>query len=246
MKHQEYFRSSPDSTTAVLMLHGILGTPDHFRQLRELVPQEYTVHCLLLPGHGGTVEDFSRSSMAQWKETVFSRVESLLQTHQRLYIAAHSMGTLFAIQAAVAYPDRIAGLFLLGSPMRVFVRPATAVNSVRLTFGLVDPESRSALDMRDGLSVTPTKYLWKYIPWIPRFLELFREIHITRKLLPRLQVPTQVFQSKNDELVSYSSCMDLLGYEAIDCFGLRDSGHFGYGTADMALLRRQFTAMLGA
>ncbi|MBR0324808.1 MAG: hypothetical protein IIX11_01590, partial [Selenomonadales bacterium] len=32
----------------VLMLHGILGTPDHFRELLPLVPETWSVHALLL------------------------------------------------------------------------------------------------------------------------------------------------------------------------------------------------------
>ena len=66
MAHQEYIRIVPGSKYAVLMLHGILGTPDHFRELLPLVPENWSVHALLLDGHGGAVEDFSHTSMEKW------------------------------------------------------------------------------------------------------------------------------------------------------------------------------------
>lgn len=244
MAHEAFIRDIPSSPNAVLMLHGICGTPDHFRDLLPLVPEDWTVHCLLLKGHGGTADDFAAASMAQWKAQVLTHLEALLADHERVFIAAHSMGTLFAIQAAVQYPDRIPALFLLGSPTRVFVRPFAAVNAVKLTFGFVDPGDRSAVDMQRGLSVGTTRRLWKYILWIPRFLELFGEIWYTRKLLPRLTVPARVFQSQEDELVHPSSCRDFADHPYVQCTLLPDSGHFGYGEQDLALLRSEFRSLL--
>ena len=247
MAHQEITRIVPGARYAVLMLHGILGTPDHFSELIPLVPADWSVHALLLPGHGGKVEDFSHSSMEQWKAHVFARLEALLATHEQVVIAAHSMGTLFAMEASLRYPGRIPALFLLGSPLRVFVRPKSAVDSVKMSvFGMVNEQDRSAADMRRGCSVEADWRIWKYPFWLPRFFELFREIHRARKLLPRICVPTQVFQSKKDELVHPSSYDDFLGYDAITIFMLPDSGHFGYGKQDMALLKGKFGAMLEA
>lgn len=245
MAHQEIIRIVPGSRYAVLMLHGILGTPDHFRELLPLVPESWSVHALLLDGHGGAVEDFSHTSMKKWKAQVFSRLEELLQTHEQVFIAAHSMGTLFAIQASLRYPGRIPALFLLGSPLRVFVQPKSALDSVKMSvFGHVDPRDQSAVDMRLGCSVEADWRVWKYPFWIPRFLELFREIWHTRKLLGQIRVPTQVFQSKKDELVHPSSYDDFVGYPTITVTMLPDSGHFGYGPQDMALLQEKFREML--
>lgn len=245
MAHKEIIRAVLGSKYAVLMLHGILGTPDHFQEFVPLVPEDWSLHALLLEGHGGKVEDFSHSSMKRWKAQVFARLETLLASHEQVVIVAHSMGTLFAIQASLRYPGRIPALFLLGSPLRVFVVPKTAVDSVKMSvFGTVDPNDRSAVDMRRGCSVESDWRVWKYLGWIPRFLELFKEIWDTRKLLPQISVPTQVFQSKKDELVHPSSYKDFLGYGSITCTLLPDSGHFGYGDDDLALLKTRFQEMI--
>ena len=247
MAHQEIIRIVPGSKYAVLMLHGILGTPDHFQELMPLVPENWSLHALLLEGHGGAVEDFSHASMEKWKAQVFARLEELLASHEQVLIAAHSMGTLFAIQASLRYPGRILALFLLGSPMRVFVRPKSALDSIKMSvFNWVDPADRSAVDMRRGCSVEADWRVWKYPFWLPRFLELFQEIWKTRKLLGQVCVPTQIFQSKKDELVHPSSYDDFLGYPAITVTMLPDSGHFGYGARDMALLQEKFGELIGS
>lgn len=245
MAHQEVTRIVPGSRCAVLMIHGILGTPDHFQTLMPLVPENWSLHALLLKGHGGRVEDFSRSSMQEWKAQVFARIEELLSCHEQVFLVAHSMGTLFAMQASLRYPGRIPALFLLGSPLRVFVRLKTAADSVKMSvFGWVNQKDQSAVDMRRGCSVEQDWRVWKYLFWLPRFLELFREIRHTRKLLPGITVPTQVFQSQKDELVHPSSFQDFLGYDAITVTMLPDSGHFGYGVQDMELLKTRFREML--
>ena len=247
MAHQEIIRIVPGSKYAVLMLHGILGTPDHFQDLAPLVPADWSLHALLLDGHGGAVEDFSHTSMEKWKAQVFARLEELLASHDQVLIAAHSMGTLFAIQASLRYPGRIPALFLLGSPTRVFVRPKSAMDSIKMSvFNCVNPADQSAVDMRRGCSVEADWRVWKYPFWLPRFLELFQEIWKTRKLLGQIIVPTQVFQSKQDELVHPSSYDDFLGYPAITVTMLPDSGHFGYGKQDMALLQEKFRELIGS
>lgn len=240
MPHQEYIRIVPGAKSAVLMIHGILGSPDHFRDLIPLVPEDWSVHSILLDGHGGAVEAFSATNMHRWKAQVSARLEELLETHENVVIAAHSMGTLFAIQEAIRRPDRIPALFLLGSPLRVFVQPAAALNTVLLYFGYVNENDRSAVDMKRELSVTTEPWVHKYVFWIPRFVELFAEIWHVRQILPQLTVPTQVFQSQKDELVHPSSIHDFEGHPHIDATMLPDSGHFGYGDGDLELLKERF------
>ena len=70
MPHSPTFRSIPGSDTAILFIHGIVGTPDHFLDLLPLVPSDWSYANILLPGHGGSVGDFSRSSMALWRRAV--------------------------------------------------------------------------------------------------------------------------------------------------------------------------------
>lgn len=69
--HEEYIRKIPGSKMAVLMIHGIAGTPDHFKPFVSLFPDDWSVYNILLDGHGGGVKDFSATSMEKWKKQVF-------------------------------------------------------------------------------------------------------------------------------------------------------------------------------
>ena len=77
MEHLEYIRIVDHADTAVLFIHGIVGTPNHFHAFIPLVPEHISVCNLLLDGHGGSVKDFSHTSMRKWvvqvdSTTVFS------------------------------------------------------------------------------------------------------------------------------------------------------------------------------
>lgn len=241
---EEYIHMVDSSDTAVLMIHGIVGTPDQFRPVLDLIPEDWSVMNLLLDGHGKGVKEFGASSMDKWKKQVSGRLDELLAKHRRVLIVAHSMGTLFAIQAAVRYPERVAGLFLLNVPMRIHLPPRTVLACLKNAFGLVKETDGSAWAMKQGCGVQLSPYLWQYISWIPRFVELLREIRKTRTLLPQLAVPALAFHSRMDELVSNRSCKDLQGHDCIRTVLLENSGHFGYGEADLALLREELSQQI--
>ena len=94
--------------------------------------------------------------------------------------------------------------------------------------------------MRADSSVTLRPGLLRYLCWTPRFVELLREIRLTRKLLPQLTVPTLAFQSERDELVSIRACRDLGKNSHITVIWMPESGHFGYKGADLERLLGHF------
>ena len=240
MKHKAYIREGTGKN-AVLMIHGIAGSPDHFRDLVPVIPETWSVYNILLDGHSGTVREFSRSSMEKWKEQVHATLKKLLARHEKVVIVAHSMGTLFAIHSAIQYPNRIPALFLLNVPTRPWVRFSTWITSLKVAFGKLDDPKAQAMHSDTGIQLTPR--LWEYLGWIPRMVELLAECRRIRKVIPMLSVPTQVFQSREDELVALGSCKDL-DSPCIALTVLQDSGHFVYGKEDTFLLQTQLRALL--
>lgn len=240
--HEEYFRPVPGTDTAVLFIHGIVGTPNHFRDLIPLVdqvPQEWAVYNVLLPGHGGTVSDFGKSSMKQWKKYVREVFEKLAGEHEKVIIVGHSMGTLFAMQLALERPEKVPFLFLLAVPMRPWLRISAISNSLRLVFGCIrkDHPREKAIQIACGSESTPL--LWKYIPWVPRFIELFAEIGKTEKNMGGLAVPCAAWQSQKDELVSIAS-RKVLEKSGVEVHILPESSHFYYAPEDRALVIEDF------
>lgn len=244
MDHREYIRVVEGSRMAVLMVHGIAGTPAHFRELIPVIPQDWSVYNILLDGHGKGAEDFGATSMKKWKAQTAAVLQDIFCHHEQVIFVAHSMGTLFAIRAAVDHPDRIAGLFLLAVPSRPWVRFSTMLTCLRVVWGNIRPGDTAAAAMRNATGIQIDRKLWKYLAWIPRFLELLAEIRRIRKILPRLAVPSRSFQSRVDELVSVRSCKDLEGHPYICNTVLEDSGHFSYGENDRKLLQAQLREMI--
>lgn len=241
MDHNPYIRDIPGSPVAVLMIHGIAGTPAHFRDLLPLIPENWTVHNIVLDGHRGSVSDFAANSMDAWRSQAVREVERLLYRHEKLILIAHSMGTLFSIQAAIRHPERIPFLFLLNVPTRPWVRFSTMLTSLRVSGGNLRENDTAGWAMKNATCIRLERGIWKYAGWIPRLVELLGEIHRTRKLLPQLSVPTLAFQSRVDELVSFDSCRDLANHPHITLTVLECSGHFQYGPEDTKRLQ---TALL--
>lgn len=242
MKHREFFRSEPRSDSAVLLIHGIVGTPNHFVTpipLMDRIPRDCSVHNLLLPGHGGSVEDFSASSMKEWFLAARNAFLVLAETHERVYIAAHSMGTLFALDLAVEFPEKIPMLYLFAVPMRPHLTPTAMNSTLRLALGKLRPGYPEEA-IRKACGTAPTWKLWRYIPWIPRFLELLRKIHETQRKLKDLTVPTVAYQSVHDELVSGASEKVLRKCPVIDVRFLENSTHFHYSDGDLERIFSEF------
>ena len=245
MKHQEYRRIVPGAENAVLFIHGICGTPNHFVEAipaTQWVPEGYSIHNLCLPGHGGTVADFAKVPGNQWRCHARKAFCTLAKTHKRVYIVGHSMGTLFALELAAEFPEKIGGLLLLGVPMRPHLTPAVVNSSLRLVLGKLRPGyPEEAIETACG--VGRTWRLWEYAAWLPRFVDLFAHIARTEKVLGDVNVPTWIFQSKKDELVSRLSERVLARYP-FHVEVLERSTHFYYEEGDTERVKRSFLNMI--
>lgn len=239
MTHREFLRIVPNADTAVLFVHGIVGTPRHFDELIALLPETVSVHNLLLAGHGGTARDFGRASMNLWEVQVEQAVASLAGSHGKICIVAHSMGGLLAIEAAMKH-EEVCKLFLLAVPLRIRLRAAMVRNSWKVFRGNIRSDDHAALAAQRCCGVAQTRNPLPYLGWIPRFLELFAKIRAVRKLLPRLTVPCCAVQSMEDELVSYRAAEELGRNPCVTVVELMQSGHYYYPDDDLALLQKAF------
>lgn len=238
MPHQPYFRIIDEADTAILFVHGIVGTPDQFSALLPSVPPEWSCVNLLLPGHGGSVSDFSHSSMAQWRQYVAHQVDVLASTHSRVLLAGHSMGTLFCIDEALR-PNKIAGLFLLACPFYPQLTPSAMLQSLQVAFG-IKGRTAAAQAAHNACSIAATPKLWQYAGWIPRYLELFQAARQSRSQIAHVSIPTVAVQSQKDELVSYRSCRHLEQASHVTLHILPDSRHFYYPPEDISALKEYF------
>lgn len=238
-KHTEFIHRVPHSKSVIVFIHGILGTPNHFNMFLEKVPDDWSVYNILLEGHGGSVDDFAAAGMDKWKNQVHSLIADLSEQYENIYITAHSMGTLFAIDEAIGNP-KIRKLFLLNSPLKVGVKFRAVTNSLKLIFDKIKDDDEDALGMAGACSIAVTRPLWKYIKWAPNYLALLSEIVKTRRKVVKIDVPCVVFQSGKDELVALGASKYFAENPLISCEILEDSGHFYYRNSDTKRIAKAF------
>lgn len=230
--HQTRRRMVPGATRAVLFIHGIVGTPRFWDDYAEAIPQDWSLVNLLLPGHGGTVADFGRVRRGEWLQAVETELDALLAAHEQVYVVGHSMGTLLAILAARKRPERIAGMLLLAVPLRIFARPRALVGNMLKGVGL--GEKRETLQTYYGTA--QDWRAWRYIPWIPRYLELFSLSRQARRELPELATPASAFMCARDEMIARRSCRLLADAPCVTLTMLPGSMHHKLAPEDRALL----------
>ena len=239
--HSEYKRIVPGAEDAVLFVHGINATPRFFDAYAALLPQDWSVHSLLLPGHGGSVREFGRHSAREWESHVRACIEALRQSHRRVYIVGHSLGTLLAIREAVRDDTRIAGLLLLCVPLHIWSRPTAWLRNIRR---MLQPQ-RYAEELRTCYGTETDWRLWRYIGWVPRYLELFRLSREAREVVHRLNVPTRVMMAGRDEQVSLRSEGCMQGNPAITIHRMEKSGHHIFTQEDRADIGAVLLALCG-
>jgi len=241
--HREYIRIVEGAEIAVLFIHGIVGTPNHFKDFIPRVPENVSIYNLLLDGHGKGVSDFSHTSMKKWEAQVMRVTEELAVNHREIYIVAHSLGTLLAIGQALENSS-VKRLFLLAVPLNITFKYQALRSVIKVYFGNIKPDDKRALAARDAYGIGLDKNLIKYLGWIPRYLELFRKSRQTRPLTDLLQIPCRVYQSDLDELVSLRSLRYLENRPHITVTRLKNSGHYYYDPEDLAFLLQEFDAFL--
>ena len=228
--HREYKRIIPGAKAAVLFVHGINATPRFFDAYIAALPEDISVHSVLLPGHGGDVREFGRHSAKEWEAHVRAALEALRAAHERVYIVAHSLGTLLSIREAVRDDTRIAGMLLLCVPLRIWSRPTAWWG--KLAKGLGGKAAQEELRTCYGHEVDAR--LWRYIGWIPRYLELFALSREARQIVRRVKVPTVVFMAGRDEQVSLRSERCMADSPAITLRRMEKSTHHLFTPEDKA------------
>lgn len=242
-KHVEYKRIVKDAEIAVLCIHGIIGSPNHFRDLIPLIPENFSVYAMVTDGHCGSVSDFSHSSLNKWEDSVQRAFDELLETHKEIYLVGHSMGTLFSIQQAMKEP-RVKKIFCLSIPIKVSVKARMIPMALRVYRKKIKDDDIVTLALRECYGCTDDKNFLKYFGWIPRFMDLFKLIKRVRKNLDKLNTPCVAYQSVKDELVSPKSIKILKNESNIRVVSLENSTHFYYESSEMEYLQKEFIEFL--
>ncbi len=173
---------------AVLLLHGLFGTPNELHVLGgQLAAGGYTVRIPLLPGRGAPISALDALSWEDWMRAATKEFDSLTATHARVAVGGLSAGGTMALDLALRRP--VAALLLFAA----------------------------ALTLRHR-STAFAPYLWRVVRRWPRPAgrvpvravgELVHGMRGVRDRLPAVTAPALVAHALGDALVPVSSARRL-------------------------------------
>ncbi len=111
--------SFPSGEVGVLMLHGFLGSPTSSKPLAAyLAERGITVHCPLLPGHGGLPNALYKIDRQAWIDEAEEALAFITGRCEEVFLMGHSMGNVLSAHLAQIKPD-IRGLMMLAPAYQV-------------------------------------------------------------------------------------------------------------------------------
>ena len=203
----------------VLLLHGFTGSPHSMRPWgRALAEAGYAVELPLLPGHGTSVEDLAARSWREWTEAADEAYWRLRRRTGRVGVAGLSMGGALALHLAARRP--VAAVSLVNPGV---VSPTPLLSVARLLAAAVPTVNGVGDDIsipgrREGAyGRTPLRAAG----------ELHALFRATRRTLPAVAAPVQIFKSLRDHVVPQTSLDHLASHlaRAPEVIELRESFH---------------------
>lgn len=111
--------SYPGGRAAVLLIHGLTGTPTEMRFIgKGLAAAGFTVYGMQMAGHCGTEEDLLRTNWHDWYGSVEAAYEKLAQKHDVIFAAGLSMGAVLSMHLAAQKPGKLRGIGLLSTTLK--------------------------------------------------------------------------------------------------------------------------------
>jgi carboxylesterase len=201
LKGAETIDLQEEGSHGVLLLHGFGDTPQTLSLLaRRLHKGGYSVLVPLLPGHGRTMETFTRSRADEWIDAARSSLLEMRDRSNAVSVVGLSMGGALAVLLAAEFQD-ISALILiapyLGMPRLLRIAAATHWLWGRLAGELNGRNPRSIHD-----PIEREKNLAYGAVTGRALYELSRVMNRARKALPGVTAPTLIVQSREDSRIT--------------------------------------------
>jgi carboxylesterase len=249
--HGNGFTLEGDNGAAVVLVHGLTGTPNEMRFLATYLNRKgYTVICPRLANHG---EPLSVLKKTRWQDFYASVRE--VMTGKRVtgnpgpvYTGGLSMGALLALLAADEFRERVAGVSCLATtlfydgwntpgakyfmplactPLKNFFyfkeEPPYGVRNEAIRNRIHRYYANATLDRMDNVA----QYGYPFFPVTQLYQLQLLVRHLTRRL-GRIRTPVQLIQAKDDDMTSVKNSKfvyDRIGSETKEMIFLYNSYH---------------------
>jgi len=138
------------NSKALLLIHGITGTPSEMRYLgKALHKSGYTVFCNTLPRHCDTLSELKKVTWQEIVDACAQDFEFLTKEYSKVFIGGLSMGALMSIHLAHQFPEKVSGIVAL-APTVFYDGWALPKTKVLMEFLWKIPAIRNAMDIRES------------------------------------------------------------------------------------------------
>jgi carboxylesterase len=235
--------------SAVLMVHGLTGTPAEMRHFgSHLARKGLAVYCPQLAGHCASVRDLKVSRWQDWYRSIEDLYTLLRGRYQRVFVGGLSMGALISLLLAAEKGDGVDGLFLLSTtffydgwniprmrqrlllPLVLYSPLKHFLNwKERAPYGIKDERMQAmvhaTLTLRDANTADKIGH---FNTPATVLLESKRLIRATRECLVRVHAPTLIVHSTEDDMASVENAHYVhrrISSRHVETFFVDDSYH---------------------
>ena len=203
---------------AVLLLHGLTGTPFELKKYAQfLYNQGYDIFVPCLPGHGDRVSEIYTVKYQDWTDFVEEKFLKLNETYNNVFVSGICLGAVLSVYLGIKFSDKLKGiipcsttLFLDGwrLPWYSILMPLGLSTILRFYYNY--PECEPYGIKNEKTRAVIKKLLAKSdvgmneFP-MTSFYELLKLSKMIRKNLSKVTVPVLLFHSKEDDLTSVKS-----------------------------------------
>lgn len=187
-------------------------------------------------GHGQSSGAFADGTIGRWRDDLLAVLDAVAQGPQVL--VGSSMGGWLATLAALARPEKVAGL--------VLIAPALDFTERLMRPGL-PAEALAALEC-DGVWIRPSEYGPDGYPITRRLLDEGRDHLLLDRPIP-LHMPVRILQGMADPDVPWRHALDIVAAFAggdVELTLIKDGDHRLSRPRDLGLLERSVAAVLAA
>lgn len=208
-----------NNKTAVLLLHGLTGSPFEMHQYGKALNQRgFDVYCPVLPGHCEGAENLKKYIWQDWLGFVLAEFDSLCERYENVFVSGLCLGGVLALAVALERKNLSgviglsATLFLDGweTPWYKFLLPIGMYTFVKDLYRFKEPPScgikneivsrkiKRMQDNNDGSGA------FNFYP-MHCIAELVKCSKFVRKNVKKIECPTLLIHSKEDNLTKIQS-----------------------------------------
>jgi carboxylesterase len=208
-----------DGEVAVLLIHGLTGTPTELRRVAMgLAKAGCTVYVPTLAGHCGDNADLQATGWHDWYESARNTFVGVRRKHEHVFVGGLSMGAVLAMYLAAEHPGQIKGLLLYSTTLRYdgwnmpwVAKLSSLVMSIpfgvhlcrfneKSPFGIKDERLRAIVErqMKAGESANAGLLTMSGVS----VRELHRLVAAVKKRMPQITTQALVLHSREDDITS--------------------------------------------